>query len=165
MITLEEYLNIKQQEFEEEYENIRKLYREAFDKALDDKMDREIREGYVNNVVQLAFAKDDLGNRFDRDGEKLIYKECESIWRGLSSEFDTEWIDEDTLAVNINCKSLTFFCQLVAKLYNLHCGMFSFTSSFTTHEAYTQSNHRIHLSSTRDGRGLIQFHLCPKGEK
>ena len=161
MLTEEEYLKQESESFQATIENLNKNIKDAYEMALKDSP-RDDREKWINTIVYYNFEREKYPTKFDREKARLIYRECESIWRGLQSQFKCEWIDEDSLAVDINCKDLSFFCMMVAALYKLHAGMFSFSSSFTTHEAYTQSNHLIHISTTKDGRGLIQFHLSPK---
>ena len=165
MLTEQEYLEYRSNQFEQELEKIRKNYNESFEKALDDSLDREERRRWIDGTIYWTLERQRYPNCFDREKARLIYRECEMIWRGLQSQFKCEWVDEDSLAVDINCKDLSFFCRMVAALYQLHAGMFSFSSSFTTHEAYTQSNHLIHITTVEDGRGLIQFHLNPKEAK
>ena len=161
MLTEEEYLDYQLESFKATIENISKNIKDAYDMALKDSLPREEREKWISTIVYYSQKREEYPIKFDREKARLIYRECESIWRGLQSQFKCEWVDEDSLAVDINCKDLSFFCKMVAALYQLHAGMFSFSSSFTTHEAYTQSNHLIHISTTQDGRGLIQFHLNP----
>ena len=165
MLTEDEYLEYKFNEFEQEIDKINKNYNESFEKSLDESLDREERKRWINGIIYWMLERKRYPDRFDREKARLIYRECEIIWRGLESQFKCEWINNDTLAVDINCKDLSFFCRMVASLYNLHAGMFSFSSSFTTHEAYTQSNHLIHISALQDGRGTLQFHISPKEGK
>lgn len=159
MLTEEEYLKQQSESFQATIEKISKNINDAYKMALKDSLSREEREKWINTIVYYSHEREDYPTKFDREKARLIYRECESIWRGLQSQFKCEWVDDDSLAVDINCKTLSFFCQIVANLYKLHAGMFSFSSSFTRHEAYTQSNHLIHITTTEEGRGLIQFHL------
>ena len=165
MLTEEEYLKQQSESFQASIETLSKNIKDAYEMALKDSLSREEREKWISTIVYYSFEREKYPVKFDREKARLIYRECESIWRGLRSQFKCEWVDEDSLAVDINCKDLSFFCKMVASLYKLHEGMFSFSSSFTTHEAYTQSNHLIHISTTEDGRGLIRFHLNPKEDK
>lgn len=162
MLTEEEYLKQESESFQATIENISKNIKDAYEMALKEFITREEREKWINTIVYYNFEREKYPIKFDREKARLVYRECESIWRGLQSQFKCEWVDEDSLAVDINCKDLSFFCKMVAALYQLHAGMFSFSSSFTTHEAYTQSNHLIHISALQDGRGVIYFHLSPK---
>ena len=165
MLTEEEYLNYKLESFKATIENLSKNTKDAYEMALKESLSREEREKWINSIVYYTLERERYPYKFDKEKARLIYRECEMIWRGLQSQFKCEWIDDDSLAVDINCKDLSFFCRMVAALYQLHAGMFSFTSSFSSHEAYTQSNHLIHITATEDGRGLIQFHLNPKEDE
>ena len=165
MLTEEEYINYELEAFEATIKNISKNIKDAYEMALKEDLSREEREKWISTIVYYNYERERFPTKFDREKARLIYRECEAIWRSLQQQFKCEWVDNDTLAVDINCKDLSFFCRMVAALYNLHAGMFSFSSSFTTHEAYTQSNHLIHISTLLDGRGIIQFHLTPKEAK
>ena len=165
MLTEQEYLDYELEAFEATIKNISKNIKDAYEMALKEDLSREEREKWISTIVYYNYERERFPTKFDREKARLVYRECEVIWRSLQQQFKCEWVDDDSLAVDINCKDLSFFCRMVAALYNLHAGMFSFSSSFTTHEAYTQSNHLIHISALLDGRGLIRFHLTPKEAK
>ena len=164
MIKKEEYLALKEKEYNEWVKDVTNRLNKEYEISLDVSLDEKTRRQAIHNIVFISFEikEYDPHNRFDKEYYETVFNECERIWRSLEREFKCEWLSDNELAVDINCRSLPYFCKMIANMYDLHSGMFTFDSSFTTHEAFTKSNHKIYLSSLDDGRGLIKFNLLRK---
>lgn len=78
------------------------------------------------------------------------YDDCEKVARACNVNFETEWVDNQTVLVKGPFKTLSSACKIIAALAELHSGMFSFESSFSEHEAYTKSGHRITIGGYGD---------------
>lgn len=80
----------------------------------------------------------------------------------LAYELDAV-VEKDTIRFNWHGKTLSFVVKMIAAMYNLHAGTFGFDSSFTTHEAYTETNRLVHIGIGRnEDEVLIEFHFFPK---
>jgi len=87
---------------------------------------------------------------------ELFNKIAHELDREFGAKVDTE---KHTIRFKWFGRRLSYPVELLSKHYNFHSGMFSFDSSFTTHQAYTEDDYefRIDIDPKAGDTILIDF--------
>ena len=161
MITKEQFIDsrVEVEKIAKGYLN--KSFEEYEDKILHSTDEKE-REQNLRWLTSLCFSYDKYENdiKVDRAFLSAAYDDMVYVTEELSKAFECEFVSDTEFAVKTNHKHLSDFAIMLEKWFGFKSTSgFTFSSSFTTHNAKTEHSLYVDITCTDDGRGLLKFHL------
>jgi len=156
---------ITKEQFKANYDRINELGKAFMDKCIEnDKKiiltsdDPKEREKAMNDLSYIYYEYDNREKILDTKNIEQQYDDVVNMTEDLSKAFKCEWISDTEFTVQTNHERLSDFAIMISRWFGAtSTSGFTFSSSFTTHNAKTANGLYFDITCTKEGLGLLVF--------
>ena len=167
MKKFEDYLNERLALAQEMTDYLNELYAEE-KQAVINADTPEAREKALNRFEVMCYQIENYDKEIaalkNTSSARDEYSDCENLSNALHNMFESQDVEdlEDGIAVRTNVRRLSNFANMLKAMFKVEpADMFTFNSSFTSHNGKTEHGHRIVITCDNQGRGVVKFNLTP----